>query len=283
MFELTLENNSSSKTILFDIIDNSISQRWAEEILANYPLYEVDRFKGWPNSNKDLNYYINNLNNNISIVNDYSVNKLPIITNILDQANLNYLHKFFEDLRGELSQGTLFYNSAPLHVKDAINSFNILIHECEHLMRDSTQPTIVGTFKDRPRHQLLIEDYSHFTFKWSFGTVYINYCEVGKPLLDVFKDNDVNTDNVRPLRHYSADFMIKFGNDTSEDDYQLRLTKFNEWFNNQSYTFDTNQLSVGLIPVAQLNKEKSGFANYSNIEIINSLSTFNKIKTVCIK
>lgn len=278
---VTLENNNSYEDVLFDIFDTDIAHRWASEINMNYQLYETDRFKGWSTSEKDLTYYKTEINKQIAIVNCYSptINIDSIIT--FDQNLLNYLHKFFEDLRGTVSNGTEFYNFAPEEVKHAIDRFNILIHECEHLLRDSDQPTIVVTFQNRPRYGLKDDDYDHFTFKWNFGTVYINYCEVGKPLLDVYKDQDifVGIDNIRPLTYYSADFMIKFGPDVDEEFYHDRLDKFYNWYNLQNFKFDKSKLSLGLIPVAQL----SNYKGISQDMIVKNLSQYNRVRSVCIK
>ena len=270
---LTLANDLENLQVEFDIFDTSIANRWADEVAKNYPLFEVDRFKGWPNSKKTVNYYKTEILRQIKIVNEYVPGSISLENDIFNQEILNYLHKFFEDLRGELNTGTDFYNSAPAHVKNAVVRFNILIHELEHLMRNPEYPTIVCTFNQRPRLDLLDEDYDHFTFKWKFGHVYINYCEVGKPLLDVFKDQDkfVGIDNIRPLRYYSADFMIKFGPDTPDDVYEKRLAMFYEWYKQQPFKFE--KLSLGLIPVAKI----------SNPDIVEKICEFDKIKTVCIK
>jgi hypothetical protein len=148
-------------------------------------------------------------------------------------------------------------------------------------MRDYTHPSIVVTFKDRPRMRLHEEDYELFTYKWQFGTVYINYCEVGKPILDVFKDNDtiVGDDNIRPLEYYSADFMIKFGPSTDEAHYLRRQQALDTWLATQEHSF--THLSLGLIPVATLNREQ--FTGLSDSDIVNELSLDRTIRAVCIK
>jgi hypothetical protein len=186
---------------------------------------------------------------------------------LLSQDTLNYLHKFFENLRGHIETGTDFYNSAPSNVKQAVDKFNVLIHETEHLIRNSDTPTVIGTFTNRPRISLNDSDYDLFTVKWKYGEVYINYCEVGKTLLDVFKDQDeyVSENNIRPQQYYSADFMIKFGVELTKEFYQHRVDKFNEWYNKQSYTFE--KLSLGMIPVAILNHGEP-YSGYTRIESV---------------
>lgn len=280
-FVLTV-GKTLTKDIVFDLLDTDISYRWAAEIDKNYQLFETNRFKGWPNNGKNLEYFYKNLQKQINIVNNYRPNTINFQEEF-NQDTLNYLHKFFEELRGHAIDGTVFFNNAPEDVKNAIIKFNVLIHECEHFIRDKDNPTIVGTYKNRPRYDLEKNDYKLFTFQWKFGYVYINYCEVGKPLLDVFKDNDsiIGKDNIRPLKYYSADFMIKFGIDTPLDIYENRLKQFYKWLENQNHNFD--ELSLGLIPVAKLNIVDSNFKNYSHLEIINNISSYLEIKSSCIK
>lgn len=293
-FCLTLCNDNTECDVIFDIFDTDIAQKWASEVAKKYEIFERDRFSNWPNSIKDGAYLISMLNEQIDIVNRYYPNLID--TRVEDNPNqdtMNYLHKFFENLRGSMDNESVWYLAANIEAQEAICQFNILIHEYEHFcfssnllhLTDHPYATIVGTYKDRPRFKLTDSDYEHFTFKWRFGTVYSNYCEVGKPLLDVFKDNDeiIGDHNIKPLKYYSADWQIKFGLDTLEYVYNKRYEKFKEWFDNKSNYL--NQLGItwgptmalGLIPVAQLNITDSNLLGLSKINIVNNLSQYQKI------
>jgi hypothetical protein len=61
----------------------------------------------------------------------------------------------------------------------------------------------------------------------AFGTVYLNYCEIGKTVEDLAHDNDIyiGDDAFRPFGHYSADFNVSF--------YNQNLNK--KFFNMQHY------------------------------------------------
>jgi hypothetical protein len=275
-FSLKL-GTSGQLELIFDIANTDIANRWADEIAKNYPLHEVDRFKGF--GGKDFDYYLKQIQDQILIVNNYAPGTISCQVD-KSQEVLNYLHTFFENLRGEYSTGTPFYNSAPATVKHAVDSFNVLIHELEHYTRDNLYPELVCTYQS-PRYDLKETDYNQFTFKWEFGCVYINYCEVGKPLLDVFKDNDVvvGNSNVRPLKYYKSDFVIKFGPNTTDEIYEQRLSQFNKWY--ASYPLKFNKLSLGMIPVARINLKNSGFSN--NKEVIDSVSSHRMIHSTCIK
>jgi len=278
--EVTVSNETDELKLIFDIYKNDISDRWASEINNYYEIYESNRFKGFPG--KDQKYYEQHLKTHINIINEYNPNTIKNI-DITSQDNLNYLHKFFETLRGHIETGTEFYNTAPDNIKQSVDVFNVLIHEYEHFLRDQGYPTLVVTFKDRPRHRLNVNDYNEFTFKWNFGEVYINYCEVGKPLLDVYKDKDeyVGNENIRPLEYYSADFMIKFGPSTTKEIFYRKLEDFNTWYKTTGLTF--KNLSLGLIPVAKINMLESNFDNCIEEEIIEIIGKYNKVKKVCIR
>jgi len=296
---LTLSNNIDYKDLHFDVYDTSIAKKWASEVGKNFSIYENDRFVNWPNNKKDKRYYIEELNKQMQIVNDYAPNSIPFwfTTNQINQNSFNTLHKFFEDLRGPIIEGTLFYNSSPIKVQEAVNRFNIMIHEFESLLFNTTQNNqhpesrLIVTFNNRSRYELTDNDYDHFTINWKFGEVYINYCEVGKTIIDVLKDNDiiVSDDNIRPLRYYSADFQVKFAPTLGDLEYNKRMQLIKIAYNSKKEFFESlgfyydKKLSLGLIPVAMLNQFDSKFVNMSDFEILTSLKDFDIVTKIEIK
>lgn len=297
MFKLTLTNNDEDCEVYFDTLDTNIAKKWVNEINKDCVINEGERFSNFPNTNKDLIYFVNLLNGLIDIVNNYKANSIPIkLTPDMNQDTMNYLHKFFEDLRGPILATSEFYNNSPTNVQQALMDFNLIIHEFEHFqfnekylpLTNHPYATIVCTYNNGQRYKLEDDDYQHYTFKWEFGTIYINYCEVGKPLLDVFKDNDdiVGDDNIRPLTYYSCDWQLKLGPSTTDAVYTERLRQFKEWFDANQHRLNLEwgpKLALGMIPVAKLNYSKSNFLNKSEVEIIELLSKFNRVKHTCIK
>jgi len=275
-FLLCLENDKNEFQIEFDILETPIAEKWALEISKNYPLNEIDRFQGWQNHGKDLNYYLNEIDNQINTINNYQNNTIiDNRDNLSSTIRLNYLHEEFVNLNKSINGNESFYSKSPTDVKLAIDRFNVMIHELEHVLSEFSHPSITCTYKNRPRHDLLEEDFQHFTFQWKFGHVYINYCENGKPLLDVFKnqDNSIDKNSVRPLKYYSADWMIKFDPDTPIEVVDFRLKKFNEWYKTTDYNFD--YLNLGMIPVAKMSK--------IDTNIVNKISEYRKIKSTILK
>jgi hypothetical protein len=263
---VTLSNDTSNLVLKFKVRDTTIAKKWFDEVSKNYPLFEVDRFSNWGITKET---YINKLNEQIDIINRYQYIIDKKVTLDSTQQDMNYLHKFFEDLRGEVTIGTEWYHNAPKHVQNAVNRFNILIHQLESTIRTSTKhPTLVITFKDRERFELDQDDLQHFTYKWKQGTIYINYCHVGKTVLDIFTNRDSIAEAVRPQTHYSADFMIKFGPSSNSILHWLRTRVINIWVKFQNFQF--KNLNIGMIPVADLvtNIDKDTLLKYNKVESV---------------
>jgi hypothetical protein len=269
-FKIILTNEITDLNLEFLVRDSNIADRWYQELQKNYPLHEKNRFSNWNSNNKTL---INELNEQINIINNYQHIITAEVKESFNQQDLNYLHIFFEKLRGEVFAKSSWYKDSPLHVKDALEKFNVLIHQLESSLRTKNKhPTVVVTFQNSKKLKLKQDDYKYFTYKWTSGTVYINYCQVGKTILDVFKDRDSIKEGVRPQIYYSADFMIKFGPSTNIITYFIKSILLNRWIKRQNFKFDN--LSLGMIPVADL------ITNISKEELLK----FTQVKQVeCIK
>lgn len=263
---VTITNEIDDLVLDFQVRDTEIARKWFTEVSKNYPLFEIDRFDNWGITRET---YVERLNEQIVIINSYQFIVDRMVTVNSTQNDMNYLHKFFEDLRGEVTIGTAWYNDAPQYVKDAVNRFNILIHQLESTIRMSTKhPTLVVTFKDRPRYLLTSDDIKHFTCKWEQGTVYINYCHVGKTVLDIFTNNDTIAEAVRPQTHYSADFMIKFGPSSNKTLHYIRLKIIKFWAKFKKFPF--KDLNIGMIPVADMvtDVDKHTLLKYNRVKDI---------------
>jgi hypothetical protein len=268
MFKVVLTNGLEDLELLFRVRETNIAQKWISELGNVQGIYENNRFSNWNNDK-----LINDLNSLIDIINNYDSTINKKVSATVNQQDLNYLHKFFEDLRGEIKVGTPWFNSAPNNVKDAVQKFNILIHQLESSLRTKNKhPTLVITFKGGERKELTEDDMKHFTYKWKQNTVYINYCHVGKTVLDVFKDQDNIAEGVRPQTHYSADFMIKFGPAPNLMAHLVRTLMIKLWLMKRKFSF--KNLNLGMIPVADL----VGSVDFE------TLRKFNTVKAVtCIR
>jgi hypothetical protein len=206
--------------------EDNLSQKWYDEVCtyANH-IHEKDRIYGFAD-NWDYDRCIQEIQTQAKIINDYK-SFIDFDISNLDQQKLNKLHVFFESMigidttnpSGEDLPGEFFFN-APLTIKKAIERFNVMIHRIEGIKPGMKRPDpndfwskrIVITFSDRPRYKIPDKEMYRFNFLQEPGDVCFNYCHVGKPLFDVFdnEDDDVTEENVFPQSHWSADFHMIF-------------------------------------------------------------------------
>jgi hypothetical protein len=107
-----------------------------------------------------------------------------------------------------------FWTQAPQSVRTALANLNLAVHRCEDLKYN--QPRLVCTWFGMPKiHKLDPSVAAQYgSLKVPFGTVCLNYVEIGKTLEDLVNDNDqyIGDDAFQPWQRYSADFFIPFFN-----------------------------------------------------------------------
>ena len=182
---------------------------------------------------------------------------------VYTQDCLNYLHNIFERYHGLLDQQTSpYWKSAPNTVRKALAELNLAVHRCESVS-SGNQPRFVCTWYGMPKTHTLDSELQkvHGDQQVKFGTVYLNYCEIGKTLEDLTKDRDnyIGDDAFRPFNHYSADFVVRFFEDSINDLAQrvmamsLYYQQNNEFFAQRGYTEFANPRLLPLrFPVAEL-------------------------------
>lgn len=291
-FDIVFKNLYQEELRLnYSVYTDDISLRWydalKEQCKKDNKIYEPDRMYNFPNNEwteeklvSELNECITKINKNEKVIEHFAYVGMQ-------QDRLNILHHYFEELRGGVLTPTNFWNDADEDVRYALERYNIIIHRAESFYHnrtlDANSPRIVCRFKDRIRYPLEDEDYEKFTLIRKFGEVYINYCEVGKPLYDVFKDGDdiVGEDNIRPLQYYSCDFNVSFHERSFRSAF-LFLCKMDEWWDrNHNYLTslgfnrDDPKNSIGNIPVAILTDK-----DIAKEEIIIKLSEYSFIDRI---
>jgi hypothetical protein len=124
------------------------------------------------------------------------------------------LHNIFERYHGLLDQQhSDYWCRAPEPVRQALAELNLAVHRCESVAAGN-QPRFVCTWFGMPKVYKLAPELQSVYGDWNikFGTVYLNYCEIGKTVEDLAHDNDkyIADDAFRPFSHYSADFNVQF-------------------------------------------------------------------------
>ena len=208
--------HDSTLTLQFRLLDTPITELWLERMSQRdtWPLDHPDRFYGFGTPAEETARAIAQINQCIATINSYEY----IIRHkfSFDQTCLNYLHNIFEQYHGLLDQqNTKFWHGAPVLVREALAMLNLAVHRCEGLL-GANPHRFVCTWYGMPKtHRLdTTLQRQHGVMRIRFGTVYLNYAEIGKTVEDLAHDNDsyIGDDAFRPFDHYSADFNVAFYN-----------------------------------------------------------------------
>jgi len=259
---LCIELGRDQFTLKFKVLDTPVAKMWIERMLVRekYPLDNPDRFYGFDSQEQEEVRALEMIQSSIDIVNNYSNIITRTLSGVHDQDTLNYLHSIFEQYHGLLDQqSTEFWSTAPDTVKQALADLNINVHRCESVA-NGNNPRFVCTWYGLPKTQTLdpalMSEYG--TLVPEFGTVCLNYCEIGKTLEDMAADKDqyISDDAFRPFGFYSADFVVRFFENKVDDTLKSMLQyyiKNKEFFNRKGFTeFNDPRLLPLRFPVAQL-------------------------------
>lgn len=256
---------SAGLELQFRLLDNPITHAWLERMALRdqYPLDHPTRFYGFDHREIELARATAVTQECIQKINAHEeIITRPFVT-IQDQDYLNYLHSIFERYHGLLDQQDHdYWNRAPESVRQALAELNLAVHRCETATR-TNRPRFVCTWFGLPKIKTLTTDMmdQHGTLNPPFGSVCLNYVEIGKTLEDLSQDNDkyISDSAFLPFDHYSADFVVRFYEDSTEQIAQ-RLKKMQQYymthrdfFINRGYPYFTNaRLLPYRFPVAHL-------------------------------
>ena len=215
-YTMNLSIELSDLTLNFTVHDTHIAKLWLDRMALRdqYPLDNPDRFYGFNSREQEEARALSMIQKSIDTINSYS----PIITkkinSVYDQDTLNYLHNIFERYHGLLDhQDQEFFVNAPQEVKTALADLNINVHRCESIIRGN-RPRFVCTWYGLPKTKTLSNELmaEYGTLNTKFGSVCLNYAEIGKTLEDLTQDRDsyIGDDAFKPFSHYSADFNVRF-------------------------------------------------------------------------
>lgn len=206
--------HNSPLTLRFRLLSSPITELWLERMSQRdaWPLDHPDRFYGFGTPAEETARAITMIEQCIDTINSYEYIIRRAFT--FDQNCLNYMHNIFEQYHGLLDQqNTRFWHGAPVPVREALANLNLAVHRCEGIL-GANPHRFVCTWYGMPKtHQLSTTlQRQHGTMRIKFGTVYLNYAEIGKTVEDLAHDNDqyIGDDAFKPFDHYSADFNVAF-------------------------------------------------------------------------
>lgn len=223
----------------------NIAQRWVQKVLTAQQQYQIDdpaRFYGFGTYEAQVQDALDRINHNITIINLHEKIIWRTLADVRDQDTLNYLHNVFEVHHGMLDQqNDHSWMAFPESVQLALADLNLCVHRCESVARGAS-PRHVVTWYGLPKEDVLdLEDYDQVQYSWGAGTVFLNYAEIGKTMEDLAFDNDqyIAPGAFQPFRHYSADFVVRFYEQTPEQAqekraiidayYRSKKSFFGEW------------------------------------------------------
>jgi hypothetical protein len=201
-------------TLKFQIRKTPLAELWVERMRERlkWPMDHPDRFYGFGTPKQERDRAVADIRRCIATINLWE----PIIHREFEHTQdcLNYLHNIFERYHGLLDQqNSDYWNRAPNEVRCALAELNIAVHRCESVSTGN-RPRFVCTWFGMPKLYCLDPELQSMFGDWriNFGTVYLNYCEIGKTAEDLAHDNDkyIDKDAFRPFNHYSADFNVAF-------------------------------------------------------------------------
>lgn len=276
--------------------DNVLAKDWLvalKLLLKSDNLLEKNFcFLGFPATARTLEYLCNQVNDAIVTINnffdDYEIKETftpaacrhhtyPNFPGVNHEV-LNILHNHFEILQGTVTSLSEYYQRANYETKYAIRQLNIICHEIESLVLSQrrlatdpywVRPSQITTFLAAPRYDLKEAHKEGFAingYDRQLGGVYMHWAQIGKTLQEVYRDEDAPelTDTVceaiTELKYYSGEFDIEWGNNIKygEQDWHTKEQDgFNEWLIKNGKDPKDTSLSLGYLPIGQVDLEKS--------------------------
>jgi len=293
-------------TVYIDVEDNSLSQKWVSALThlveRSYHLEKNFCWLGWAQGDRSLEYICGEINRSILIINaaniGYVIDDVFTPENTVaddlgvDQAHMNRLHRYFEDLQGVSGAMSPYYTAADAGTRWHIRQLNLLCHEHESLvlsMRKLKQapewqrPSQLMCWLQAPRFILDREDYELFgidTINRQTGGVYVGVNKaVGKHHWEVFNDEgrdsrvgELVTSTLKSQTEAAGDFDIEWAKDPGGFPWQVKaLAEFRTWLVENGFDPEDKSLTIGHPKVAQVDLVRS-FGTVSHSDIWNQLA-----------
>jgi hypothetical protein len=250
----------------FCVLDTPVAKLWAERMAlrTSWPMDDPERFYGFNSQEQDQQIALEKIQECIAEINSWQPLIDRNLTTVHDQDTLNYLHNIFERWHGLLDQLPVHpvYGIIPDEIRQHLAMLNVSVHRCESAVRGN-RSRFVCTWFGMPKTQTLSSDnmQKYGTFDPKFGSVCLNYCEIGKTLEDLTQDRDnyISDDAFKPFCHYSADFVVRMHQETT-DYLSEKLCRMKDYYNqhrdfffDQGFTtFQDPRLLPLRFPVAEL-------------------------------
>lgn len=198
---------------------------------------------------------------------------------------MNRLHNHFEKLQGTVWNPSEYYKLADYQTKYAIGQLNTLCHEIESLilsqhkmntMPDWVRPSQITAFLNAKRYELSKEHKQISIangYDRRFGEVYMHWTQIGKTLMEVFRDENSprlsvgdnpmdilaqtgeTCEAITALRYYSGEFDIEWGNDVTYGKHSFNdnlVKQFYDWLDEHKIDRSNLDLCLGYFPIGKV-------------------------------
>ena len=194
-----------------------------------------------------------------------------------------------------------YYKLADEKTKYAIRQLNNICHELESLMlsqwkwecdREWIRPSQITTFFNAKRYTLEDTHRQGFItneYDRKFGYVYMHWCQIGKTLFEVFRDegapklDDATCEAITHLKYYSGEFDIEWGKDVTRHNdcpwHDEEQNKFKTWLKDNGYDPADPDLSLGYLPIGKVELQGS-FGTTNKMTIWEVLATHLDIYSI---
>lgn len=244
----------------FRVLDTPLAELWVARMNQRhqYPLDDPERFYGFNSLEQDQQIALKKINACIDQIKArYAHLDRNHVMDVGDQDSLNYWHHVFETYHGLLGQED---RTDPL--TSVLSDLNVAVHRCESVARGN-RPRFVCTWYGMPKtHTLDLATMKQYgTLNPDFGSVCLNYAEIGKTLEDLTQDRDnyIADSAFKPFSHYSADFNVRMHSESLDylSDKILRMKQYFQhhrdfFFEHGYHSFDDPRLLPLRFPVAEL-------------------------------
>jgi len=252
-------------TLQFKVLDNPIAKLWLDRMALRdqYPLDDPYRFYGFDSQQEEEHKALTQIQETCAEINKWNPIIERTIDSVADQDTLNYLHSIFEQYHGLLDAKPAHteHGEFPQRIRKHLADLNVDVHRCESVARGN-RARFVCTWYGLPKTEVLSDGLLQYgTLNPKFGSVCLNYCEIGKTLEDLTQDNDnyISDAAFRPFNHYSADFNVRLHEETVAycAEKLLRMQQYHlrhlDFFSEHDYpSFQDSRLLPLRFPVAQL-------------------------------
>jgi hypothetical protein len=250
----------------FRVLETPVANLWVERMSQRHrwPMDDPQRFYGFNTQQQDEQVALAKIQECVQGINAWQPLVDRSLHTVHDQDTLNYLHNLFEQWHGLLDQHMTHpvYGDIPNQVRQHLANLNIAVHRCESTARGN-RPRFVCTWFGMPKTKTLPVEVMQQcgTLNPKFGSVCLNYAEIGKTLENLTQDRDnyISDDAFLPFNHYSVDFNVRMHEETADyvSDKLVRMQAYynqhREFFFDQGFaTFQDPRLLPLRFPVAEL-------------------------------